>query len=353
MKTFFQTMLMAVIGIGGQLHADEVTVDSLRESLQSPSVETRRAAALKLGLYRQHLEAALPELIQATKDPDEAVACRAIQTLTYLRGHQEQLLPALLNAFHSKFPSVRIAAAEAMSRLQFNDQETAFSGLLHALQDQHPIVIAAVARTLGRLDLRKVVGAQERLLNAAKPHLKSSDERILGGVAGMLAWQKTAPELALPVLVNLLDSKSRRVRREALSSVQRYGELAKEVAPIILLQMEKTDEHHRHHSGRTVLSIDPENGEAALIEVLQKSRVQLAREGAVRTLAYQKTETAFDAIAGALRDHSANVRYYACLAIQRTGLSSDTAKENLRYILRHDRSSVVKTTAKETLDMIQ
>ena len=123
------------------------------------------------------------------------------------------------------------------------------------------MVIAAVAKTMGRLDLRKLEGAQERLLQAAKPLLKSSDERVRGGAAGMLAWQKTAPDLALPILVKLLDSKSRTVRREALSSVQRYGPLAKEIAPIILLQMEKSDEHHRNHAGRTLLSIDPEKVE--------------------------------------------------------------------------------------------
>lgn len=352
MKTSRHLFLLALSFSWQTVHGDEVTVSSLRESLDSQVVETRRAAALKLGSLKQLADPAFPDLAQATKDEDPVVAARAVQALTQNRSNRDGVVGVWLEALESPHASVRIAAAESIGRTRPRQIEAILGRLIQALEDDNPLVAVAVSNALARLDFRKYPEGKEQLVKAAKPLLQSEDSRIQSAGAGMLAWQKAGVEEALPILTHLLKSPSRRVRRDSIGSIQRFGPLAIAAVPAVLENLESLDEVDRQYAGRALLSIDPENAVTTLSEILQQSRVQLAREGAVRALALVDSEPARNAVANALRDRSANVRYFACHAILRSGKAGESAAENLRYILSKDRNSIVKELAGEALGIL-
>ena len=349
MKTIFPLLTFGILS----LTADEITVSSLRDSLSSPITETRRAAALKLGELKNLADPAFQELAKACKDTDPVVATRAIQALGQNRSNREEVVKIWQEGLESPHDSVRIASAESLGRLRPTDIQGFLDPLVAALDDGNRLVVVATADSIARLDFRKFPEGKERVAKASKTLLESADPMLQGVGAGMLAWQQTDVEAALPVLTNLLTSPSRDIRRNAFTSIQRYGTLAITMAPVLLACLESAHEHDRSNAGRALLSVDPENAVASMAEVLKKSNVQLAREGAVRALQSSNTDAARDAIAYALRDRAANVRFFACNAILRSGRAGEAAAENLREILRNDRSSMVKEVAREALEVLK
>ena len=333
--------------------SDPETIDALVQALNSSNISSRRAAALKIGQVRANTVEALEALGKAAQDSDEILACRAIGSLSNGFHNRERQMEILLSIAKSENLTVRIAAMETLSRWN-RPADLLIPAFLNAMKEESSAIRTYAAKGLARLDLRKLPNAKAQLLVAMQPLLKSDDYSPQLAGATALAYHQLDVQNALPILIKLLDGPDRQTRRDALTAIERYGELGKPAIEALLLHMEAGDDHHRRTIGRTILRVDPENGIYLLTEVLKKSKSQHARTSAVEALGTLPTsEVAFQSLSLALKDRSSNVRYYSCLALQNFPDLDDPTKVNLRHLARQDRSSIIRETALETLAMFQ
>ena len=298
-----------------------------------------------MGQVRASSDEALEALGRATQDKDVIVACRAIRSLSYGFRNRDRLLDILLDAMKADNATVRIAALETLSRWN-RPAERLLPVYLKAIKEHNAGIRSHAARGIARLDLRKFPNAKAQILVAMEPLVQSEDENVQLAGASVLGYHQLDADKGLPVLIKLLDGPDRRTRREALTAIERFGELGKPAIEALLKHMESGDDHHRR--------MDPENGVILLSEVLKKSRSQHARAAAVEGLAtLLDSEDAYRSLVMALKDRSSNVRYYACMALRNFKELDEEAVGNLRYVIQRDRSSIVRSTAKGTLDIFQ
>lgn len=84
--------------------------------LRSEDAEVRTRAARALGESRR--EAAVPALMAALGDPDEAVRLAAVDALARMRGSAREAVPALERALADQAPAVRAAAGRALDQIR-------------------------------------------------------------------------------------------------------------------------------------------------------------------------------------------------------------------------------------------
>ena len=348
-------LLCVTVGICSQslFASDPITIEALSEALKSSEVSTRRAAALKLGQIRAYSDEALEALGRATQDKDLIVASRAIKSLSYGFRNRDRQLEILLDVMKADNATVRIAALETLSRWN-RPAERLLSVYLKAIKEDNAAIRSHAARGIARLDLRKLPNAKAQILVAMEPLIQSEDYKVQLAGASVLGYHQLDADAALPVLIKLLDGPDRQTRREALTAIERFGELGKPAIEALLQHMESGDDHHRRTVGRSILRIDPENGVSLLSDVLKKSRSQHARAAVVEGLAtLLDSEDAYRSLVMALKDRSGNVRYYACMALRNFKKLDEEAVSNLRDVIQRDRSSIVRSTAKGTLEIFQ
>lgn len=84
--------------------------------LRAEDAEVRARAARALGESQR--EAAIRALVDALRDPDEAVRLAAVDALGRMRGSAREAVPALERALADQAPAVRAAAARALDRIR-------------------------------------------------------------------------------------------------------------------------------------------------------------------------------------------------------------------------------------------
>jgi HEAT repeat protein len=193
----------------------ERTEPILLELLKDPRSILRRSAAKTLG--RLGSKAAVPHLIVAAQEMDDIEMRRAaLQALRHLEAREAE--PVIAEALLDTHPSVRIAAAEAVSELHLvNTAERVRSALLQTEDEALPEVAYALGCVGGASDVPLIVAA------ARKCHSPTTRRRCLLGIARLMGVEQPAYRLLI------LEGFERDTKMlEALKEVRRSGTVLRE-----------------------------------------------------------------------------------------------------------------------------
>ncbi len=204
----------------GQLGSNEATT-LLIQFLQSPKSMLRRAAASALG--RIHSEEAVAALIESTQEKDDPDLQRAsINALRRLRARDavEVFSATVLSAF----PSVRIAAAEAIAELQIRECLPALHEALDKFKDETASEIAYAICAVGTISELPAI-----LRVAQRSETTLARRRCLLGIARLLDVEREvyklflqtgmARDAALLEVIRPVSKKSRKVK----AALERYA----------------------------------------------------------------------------------------------------------------------------------
>ncbi|MEX2242634.1 MAG: MFS transporter [Fimbriimonadaceae bacterium] len=193
----------------------ERTEPILLELLKDPRSILRRSAAKTLG--RLGSRAAVPHLILAAQEMDDIEMRRAaLQALRHLEAREAE--PVIADALLDTHPSVRIAAAEAVSELHLvRTAERVRAALLQTEDEALPEVAYALGCVGSASDVPLIVAA------ARKCHSPTTRRRCLLGIARLLGVEQPAYRLLI------LDGFERDTRMlEALKDVRRSDTVLRE-----------------------------------------------------------------------------------------------------------------------------
>jgi HEAT repeat protein len=275
----------------------------VREALQSPSPEVRRAASALAGWLGATTLA--PDLAHAARQGSAGEAA-----LEALEAMGESAVEALLHAAAGAAPSDRAAAIEALGRLS---APAALPLCREALEDPHPIVAAAAARALAGLgdaqDLRALLAAMER---GSRPLLEAGGEslRFLGG-----RHPEALAELARGWPLEARDD----VNAELVASLPVLGESAE--GSLLRGALAQGGPRTRRAAARAIAELGAEAFAFDLARLLddERAEVRLAAVEALAQLAArggdETGEVVFAAVERGLGDASAEVRAAAAAAL--------------------------------------
>jgi HEAT repeat protein len=193
----------------------ERTEPILLELLKDPRSILRRSAAKTLG--RLGSRAAVPHLIVAAQEMDDIEMRRAaLQALRHLEAREAE--PVIAEALLDTHPSVRIAAAEAVSELHLvRTAERVRTALLQTEDEALPEVAYALGCVGGASDVPLIVAA------ARKCHSPTTRRRCLLGIARLMGVEQPAYRLLI------LEGFERDTKMlEALKEVRRSGTVLRE-----------------------------------------------------------------------------------------------------------------------------
>jgi HEAT repeat protein len=167
----------------------ERTEPILLELLKDPRSILRRSAAKTLG--RLGSKAAVPHLILAAQEMGDIEMRRAaLQALRHLEAREAE--PVIADALLDTHPSVRIAAAEAVSELHLvRTAERVRTALLQTEDEALPEVAYALGCVGGASDVPLIVAA------ARKCHSPTTRRRCLLGIARLLGVEQPAYRLLI------------------------------------------------------------------------------------------------------------------------------------------------------------
>jgi HEAT repeat protein len=268
---------------------DNSSVDDLVDQLFDPKAQTRRDAAQQLFRLGNVASAAVPALLQATKDDDNVVRYNAIAALGSTGASGPHVIQSLLEV------------------------------LLSPVADSGLRGIAAVK--LGQLG----PPAEPFLIEL----LRHPDGVVRRKAADGLGMGKFDRSLAIPHLVKLLEDTDEDVRSCAASSLEQSGLLAE---PLLEQALENGGGHTACYAARAILKRRPDHRLAlhSLIAGLA-DRDPAVRRRAAWFLGYAGPYggPAVQRLTEALEDEDAKVRSAAAQTMGDIGLPSKTAEPAL------------------------
>ena len=204
----------------GELRSDRA-VEILSRYMRSPSSMVRRAAAKSLG--RIGGPGVIPALLEGASDPSDTDLRRAsLQALRLLGAREAEGVVA--GALFDPHPSVRIAAAEAVSELLLSGTAEALRRSLDAFEDEAQSEVAYALGCVGTLDDVPLI-----LKEAKKCRSMITRRRCLLGVARLMGVENQAYRLFLiegmsrdAALMELLRPAIRRSKR-VRAALERYS----------------------------------------------------------------------------------------------------------------------------------
>lgn len=193
----------------------ERTEPILLELLKDPRSILRRSAAKTLG--RLGSKAAVPHLMVAAQEMDDIEMRRAaLQALRHLEAREAE--PVIADALLDTHPSVRIAAAEAVSELHLvRTSERVRAALLQTEDEALPEVAYALGCVGGASDVPLIVAAARKCLSP------TTRRRCLLGIARLMGVEQPAYRLLI------LEGFERDTKMlEALKDVRRGSSVLRE-----------------------------------------------------------------------------------------------------------------------------
>ena len=193
----------------------EAAVAILSNYLRSPRSMVRRAAARALGRIGD--ASAIPVLLEGASANDDTDLRRAsLQALRWLRA--DGIEDVVSTALYDPHPSVRIAAAEAVSEMELKGTVHALRESLETIQDEAESEVAYALGCVGTAEDIPLI-----LREAAECHSVITRRRCLLGVARLLGVENEAYRLflmegmgrdtALLELLGPLAKKSKKIRQ--------------------------------------------------------------------------------------------------------------------------------------------
>ena len=224
-------------------------IQMLVRALKSPTNDhpTRMCAASLLDQLGNNAKSAIPEIINLLKtEKDDGV--RAIE-LGYFEGPIERmdekektaLFPELLRAMQSEDSSVRNNSLVALQYYP-HQADIVIPLMVKALQDPIPGVRVMAIKALNNVDPQNAASSSFVAILAGCVTGPPGD---MPGAANdaviMLGDLHREPEVAVPVLIQCLQSPDTYVRHNAASALGKFGSQAKSAVPALTKALEDSD----------------------------------------------------------------------------------------------------------------
>ncbi len=298
----------AVEGLGKLGTAAELAVPALIELVNGDDQGLRLSAVTVLGKIGSGAAAAVPDL--ALLLGGEFKEVMAAYTSLKQIDPEADLVSILLATLRSGTPDKAAKAALAIGGLGAKAR-SAVPALIELLRDSNPNLQLAAVKALGAL------GSQAKDAVPPLVQLSSGDDSVRVEIANALGSIKAEPQLALPVLTQLIFDPIPEVRRAALRAVKAFGQAAKEAAPLIAVCMGDENEVIRRIAQEVLAAVAPQANIVSLIaQVLAETDVKL-RERAVMALSFvtDEPDAAVQLLIEALADEASTVKARAVLAL--------------------------------------
>jgi hypothetical protein len=158
-------------------------------------------------------------------------------------GQKEALLPALLNGMQDA--QLRHNAAFLL-KFYPEHREAVAPVLLRALRDPNPYVRLSAAQALNRVapDLAKTAGATSMLAAFAK----DPNNQLAAQAVAALAASGSEPELAIPALIECLQSTNSLISAEAVWALERAPREFKPYAKMVIPALRNAANRKNHHA---------------------------------------------------------------------------------------------------------
>jgi HEAT repeat protein len=331
----------------GPMAADSpVAAAALFEALQDEDKDVRRAAAEGLVKSRLKKPEAAQALAKVLQDPDREVRLHATSALAALPP-EARALPHLLKAFGDDDEAVVRRAAEGLARL---------------MDRPAPEDLAVLGEALGSKRLRLRLYAAATLADlgpAAKPALgpltqavKDPDPAVRALAITALRGLEAEAFPAVAALTAALEDDNARVRVEAAATLARMQEGAKAVVPV-LFQAAGDKEHPAHELARESLRRLGGWARPAVPVLLENLRKEETRPLAVQALVGIGKEAA-DLLGEALvREKDAEVRVALLEALGKIGPDAKAALLAVNARASRDPYPEVREAARKASALIQ
>lgn len=198
----------------GRMNAPaDVAVPALAEALSDGQMETRWYAMDALGHFGADAASAVPAIIKSleSKLNDATVRRRGATALASIGPDAKEAVPILKEALNSDDALYRIAAAEALWRIESDSQALTF--ISEQLQADDPVTTFAAAIALGDLPLNEMPRAKEELLPPLVSALEYPDEDVRQATIDALV--KVGPTAIEPLSRLLLEERNSETLRAA------------------------------------------------------------------------------------------------------------------------------------------
>lgn len=279
-------------------------------------------------------------LIEALSDEDRDVRRRVREALDRI-GPAD--VTALIDALKDKDKRVRWKAAEALGRIG-PEAKSAIPSLIQALKDEDRTVRNYAAMALGRIG-PEAVSAVPALIEL----FRHEDEWHVRSTARVSLSEIGQP--AIPVLIDALKDKDKRVRSDSAHALGRIGQIA---VPALIEALKEEDAEFRKLAAFALSWMGAEAKKAVpvLIELLG-NKDEKVRWHAIRSLGGigPVAKGVVSALMKALRDENSEVRAIAASALGEIGPEAKAAVPALIDALRDPADSVRRSSA-EALGLI-
>lgn len=220
-------------------------IPKLITALNDPCAEVRRIAAWALGNIKSTNNVVITALSSALKDQNDEVRVASASALLELNRQVSDATPVLVAALKSPNASTRYSAAwELSSHLRnFNNIapapiKTLALALTEALSDVDKDVRLEAAR--GLIDAEYAV---PKLVPVLREMMREPDLSMQ--VADGIRTFGKKPEIAMPLLLETMNSGDSYIREAAIETLGKVGSIAKEALPLLISKLKDSDEDIR------------------------------------------------------------------------------------------------------------
>lgn len=274
------------------------------------------------------------QLVKALEDSDPSVRIEAAEDLSKLGPGAVEAMPSLLEALVDDNADVRSAAAQALGAMG-RKAVSAAPALIEALEDDgvtasgKPVWVA-IASALGSIG-PKIVPELIVALDHEHP-------RVCTGAAAALHDVGPEANSAVEKLIKVIQKDDPRVRRAAIFALMGIGPEAAAAVPVLTKTLAHEDFHTQYWACRGLGAIGPaaKTATADLIR-LTKEGVASSRRNAAAALGQIGPgigEEGVAALAEALQEFSEPVREQAAIALGRLGPFAKSAAPALESVLK-------------------
>lgn len=277
-EALVRPLLEAIIGAGPgsveeavepltKAHGDEVAAVVLAEALELDDEEARFAAADNLEKLGLGSLTVLPVLIAALQDPDEYVRSQVAAAIGEIGPEAHTAVPALIVALGDQSYHVRSRVSDALGKIRVH-AKLVVPALIAALADDDEHVRFMTVEAIGEFGpeaASAVEPLRKALLHDPHPNVRWNAARPLAAVD---------PEgtIAIPALLEALQSSNANVRRFAAMALGTFGPQAKEAAPLLLAGLKDSDDGCRIAAAGALWKVSGNSQDAVpvLIQVLER-----------------------------------------------------------------------------------
>ena len=258
-------------GIKMLVRAMRPQVEELNEEQKIANRKTRMSAAdllSQLTIFPEYISA-VPDVIQLLRiEKDGSVrgielAYFEIPMKSMTEKNKRALFPELLSALNSNDASER---NNALVLLQYydNQKNTVVPLIVNALRDSHPTVRMMAVKVLDKIDSQDPANSESvpvliRCMTDSSGNLSFEDGHFsieASRAARILGELHREPEVAVPVLIQALQSDDSYLRANAAEALGKFGEQAQRAVSVLIKALEDSDPNVRHQAAAALKRIN-------------------------------------------------------------------------------------------------